>query len=123
MSGKTDLQREILLSWYDRPNSTNKEIAETCDCSASYVSEVKNRFNNYDEFVGMIDCHDKELEHMFGEDFFQGVGGSIGSPDKKQQNFAQLWKDLPNDAIGALMKALIIVVFLYVGYQTVLFLI
>ena len=58
---KTDLQRDILLTWYENPNATNKEISEACNCSASYVSQVTNRFDNYDEMEAMMDRQDKEL--------------------------------------------------------------
>lgn len=124
MSGKTDLQREILLTWYDNPNATNKEIAEACDCSASYVSEVKNRFNNYDEFEAMMDRQDKEMEQMFGDDIFAGSGMPMAQAGGvNQQGFIKMWQDMPDDAAGIIMKAVIVVVFLFVGYQIALTLI
>ncbi|MDS0220864.1 hypothetical protein NDI54_05785 [Haloarcula sp. S1AR25-5A] len=74
---KTDLQRQILLTWYENPNATNTEISEMCDCSASYVSQVKNRFDNYNEMEYMMDRQDEELEVMFGSDIF---GNSTTNP-------------------------------------------
>lgn len=123
MSGKTDLQREILLTWYDNPNMTNKEIAEACDCSASYVSQIKNRFDDYNEFEAMMDRQDRQMEQMFGDDIFAGgapSAGQAGSGD--QQGFIELWQELPNDTTGIIIKTVIVLVFLIIGYQAVLIL-
>jgi len=63
------------------------------------------------------------MEQMFGDNFFQETGGSFASPNREnQQNFVQLWQELPNNASGLIIKALIIAVFVYVGYQTILIL-
>ena len=123
MSGKTDLQREILLTWYNNPNTTNKEIAEACDCSASYISQIKNRFDDYDEFEAMMDRQDRQMEQMFDDDIFASgalSAGQTGSGD--QQGFIELWQELPNDTTGIIIKTVIVLVFLIIGYQAVLIL-
>ena len=123
MSGKTDLQREILLTWYNNPDITNKEIAEACDCSASYVSQIKNRFDDYDEFEAMMDRQDRQMEQMFDDDIFASgalSAGQTGSGD--QQGFIELWQELPNDTTGIIIKAVIVLVFLIIGYQAALIL-
>lgn len=124
MSEKTELQREILLTWYNNPNATNKEIAEVCDCSASYVSEIKNRFNNYDQFEAMMDRQDRDIEQMFGDDIFDTDSSSTGQvKGGSQQSFIEMWQEMPDDATGVIMKGVIVAVFLVVGYQIVLTLI
>jgi len=123
MSGKTDLQREILLTWYNSPNTTNKEIAEACDCSASYVSQIKNRFDDYNEFEAMMDRQDRQMEQMFDDDIFASgalSAGQTGSGD--QQGFIELWQELPNDTTGIIIKAVIVLLFLIIGYQAALIL-
>ena len=50
MSDMTELQRDILLTARDHPRATQKEIAEMCDCSSSYVSNVLNRYDSVDAF-------------------------------------------------------------------------
>jgi hypothetical protein len=121
MSEKTELQREILLTWYNNPNATNKEIAEVCDCSASYVSEIKNRFNNYDQFEAMMDRQDRDIEQMFGDDIFDTDSPSTGQvKGGSQQSFVEMWQEMPDDATGVIMKGVIVAVFLVVGYQIVL---
>lgn len=121
MSEKTELQREILLTWYNNPNATNKEIAEVCDCSASYVSEIKNRFNNYDQFEAMMDRQDRDIEQMFGDDIFDTDSSSTGQvKGGSQQSFIEMWQEMPDDATGVIMKGVIVAVFLVVGYQIVL---
>ena len=118
MGDKTELQREILLTWYDNPEETNKEIAKACDCSASYVSEVKSRFGGYNQFEAMMDRRDEELEQMFGNDIYASPAASTGTPGN--QGFAELWNDIPDGPAGLLIKAVIVVVFLFVGYQIAL---
>lgn len=118
MRDKTELQREILLTWYDNPAETNKEIAKACDCSASYVSEVKSRFDDYNQFEAMMDRQDEGLQRMFGNDIFASSAASTGTPGN--QGFAELWNDLPDGPAGFLIKAVIVVVFLFVGYQIAL---
>ena len=123
MSGKTDLQREILLTWYNNPDITNKEIAEACDCSASYVSQIKNRFDDYNEFEAMMDRQDRQMEQMFDDDIFASgalSAGQTGSGD--QQGFIELWQELPNDTTGIIIKAVIVLLFLIIGYQAALIL-
>jgi hypothetical protein len=123
--GKTDLQREILLTWHRHPNATNGEIARACDCSASYVSQVKNRFDDYDEFEAMMDRQDRELERMFGGDIFAGQGEKMSAQPTNSRpvqsgegvNLAEAWDDLPNNPVGHLVRAIILVVLLYVLYE------
>jgi hypothetical protein len=121
-SGKTDLQRDILVTWYENPNATNKEIAEACDCSASYVSDVKNRFDNYGEMEAMFDRQDRELEQMFGEGVLNsgssGMGGSMAVANSGEpQGLAETYENLPDNAVGYIGRALILVITLYVAYQ------
>lgn len=132
MSDKTDLQREILLTWYDNPNSTNAEIADMCDCSASYVSQIKNRFDDYNQMEAMMDRQDREMAQMFGDDIFeapQGAGGfglsqgqaisGSSQPQGHQKGIVEMYDQLPNNAAGYLAKAFILVVLAYVLFETV----
>lgn len=120
--GKTDLQRDILITWYENPNATNKEIAEACDCSASYVSQVKNRFDDYSEMEAMFDREDRELERMFGEGVLNGGSSSMGASmnvadSGEPKGLAEVYEDLPDNAVGYIGRALILIVTLYVVYQ------
>jgi len=113
---KTELQREILLTWYQNPGATNKEIAEACDCSSSYVSTVKNRFDNYNEFEAMMDRQDKQMEQMFGEGIFQ-QDQAVTTGQTDQPGLAQQWEEIPNNAPGLIIKAVVLVALLYAVYQ------
>lgn len=115
-SQKTELQRDILLTWYQNPNATNKEIAEACDCSASYVSTVKNRFDDYNEFEAMMDRQDREMEQMFGDDIFSGTQ-TAGVAPSDQPGLAQQWEEIPNNAPGLIIKAIVLVALLYAAFQ------
>ena len=98
-SDKTELQRDILLTWHDNPGATNKEIAEACDCSASYVSQVKNRFDGYNEMEAMFDREDRELEQMFGNGILEeGTGTTVKSGE--QQGLAEIYKRYEANATG-----------------------
>lgn len=120
--GKTELQRDILLTWYENPDATNKGIADICDCSASYVSEVKNRFDGYNEFEAMMDRQDKEMERMFGDDIFPAEPAAMGQAGK-QPGLAEMWEDIPNNPAGLVVKGIILIVVFYVAYEIVLVLI
>lgn len=115
---KTELQREILLTWYDNPGATNKQIADACNCSASYVSTVKNRFDGYNEFEAMVDRQDREIERMFGDGFFAANAAPVGQSGK-QPGFAELWAETPNNPAGLIIKGLVLLVLLYVAYEMV----
>lgn len=115
-SGKTDLQRDILLTWYKNPNATNKEIAEACDCSASYVSTIKNKFDNYDDFEAMMDRQDREMQQMFGDNIFNNTQFDSGVPEK---GLAENWQEIPNNIPGLIIKAIVLLVLLYVGIEVV----
>ena len=122
---KTNLQREIVTAWYENPNATNKEIADACDCSASYVSQIRNRFEDYDEMECMIDTQDRELEQMFGGDTSEGksMGAvNIGRP-ADQQGIGEMYEKLPNNAAGNIMRAIILLVLLYALYEIIMILI
>lgn len=122
--GKTDLQREILLTWYNNPHATNKEIADICDCSASYVSNVKKRFNDYNEFEAMMDRQDKQMQQMFGDDIFaSGTPTPSANRSGQQPGVAELWEEIPNNPAGIVIKGIILLVLLYVAYAIVLSLI
>lgn len=43
---KSDLQKEILRAADRNPDMTPKQIADTCDCSASYVRETLNEYRS-----------------------------------------------------------------------------
>ncbi|OYR59052.1 winged helix-turn-helix domain-containing protein [Halorubrum ezzemoulense] len=109
---KTDLQREILLTWYNNPNATNKEISEACDCSASYVSTVKNRFDNYNEMEAMMDQQDKQMEQMFGDGIFD-----TSTQSGNQQGIVEQYEELPNNLAGHIMRGIILVVLAYAGFE------
>lgn len=66
MNEKTELQRDILIEWYHDEDATNEEIAERLDCSPSYVSEVKNKFEDYDEFQATLDEEERRFEAITG---------------------------------------------------------
>ena len=116
---KTELQRNILLAWYENPDATNKEIADYCDCSASYVSQVKNRFDDYNQMEAMMDRQDREMEQMFGEDIFSGTtaGGNSGVTTGQQPGLADTYEDLPDNMAGNVGRALILIIMLYVVYE------
>ena len=116
-SSKTDLQRDILLTWRENPNGTNQEIADACDCSASYVSQVKNRFDNYDEFDAMMDREDAELEQMFGDDIFRNSGTVPGAVESEGPGIAEQWDEIPNNIPGLLIKLIIVMVLGYAAVQ------
>ncbi|ELY94595.1 hypothetical protein C483_02650 [Natrialba hulunbeirensis JCM 10989] len=123
---KTELQREILLTWYENPNATKKEIAEACHCSASYVSQVTNRFDNYDHMEAMIDRQDKEMEQMFGDDFFHPMQSEssqsvVGEGDTA--SLAEIYTELPDNLIGYVLKAGILLFVLYIFYEMALVLV
>jgi hypothetical protein len=113
---KTNLQRDILITWYDNPNATNKEIAEACDCSASYVSEVKNRFDGYNEMEAMFDREDRELERMFGDGVL-GASSNNTTPSGDQKGLAETYDDLPDNAVGTIVRVVILLVLVYVVYE------
>ena len=117
-SGKTELQRDILLTWYENPNSTNKEIAEACDCSSSYVSNVKNRFDNYNEFEAMMDRQDEQMERMFGDDIFLGGANSFNQPTN-QKGIAEQFDEIPNNAVGLIFKGMILLIVAYAAFEVV----
>jgi hypothetical protein len=68
MSEKTDKQRDILLAWKKNPNASVSELADIADASESYVREVLDRFDDYDEFEAMYDGMDREMDRLFGGD-------------------------------------------------------
>ncbi|NHN58759.1 MULTISPECIES: winged helix-turn-helix domain-containing protein [Halorussus] len=81
MSQKTDLQREILLTAHQNPDLTNKEIADRCDCSSSYVSTVLNRYEDYGVLEAMDDQmiqDQRELDRML-----DGMGLGAGANDQQ----------------------------------------
>ncbi|SHG45010.1 winged helix-turn-helix domain-containing protein [Halobaculum gomorrense] len=126
--GKTDLQREILLTWHENPNATNAEIATACDCSSSYVSQVKNRFDGYNEMEAMFDRQDRELERMFGSGLFEGSSQSVQETAStrnlnNEPGIAEMYDELPNNAAGNIIRAIMLLVLLYVLYEIVMVLV
>ena len=119
-TGKTDLQRDILLTWYENPNATNKEISEACDCSASYVSQVTNRFDDYNQMEAMMDRQDKEMEQMFGENIFQDFpssGPQLDSNASDGPSLGEVYSEQPDNLAGYLVQALILLLLLFIAYQ------
>ncbi|MFC6767321.1 winged helix-turn-helix domain-containing protein [Natrinema zhouii] len=123
---KTDLQRDILLTWYENPNATNKEIAKACDCSASYVSQVTNRFEDYNEMEAMMDRQDKEMERMFGGDIFQSMPSSNGQyriGASSGPSLVEIYTEQPDNLIGYLVRAAILLFLLYIFYEAAMVLV
>ena len=116
-SSKTDLQQDILLTWWENPNATNQEIADACNCSASYVSQIKNRFDDYNEFDAMMDRQDAELERMFGEDIFGNSGTTPAAVEPEGPGIAEQWNDIPNNIPGLLIKLMVVMVLGYAAVQ------
>jgi len=114
---KTDLQQDILLTWRGNPNATNQEIADACDCSASYVSQVKNRFDGYNEFDAMMDRQDAELEQMFGEGIFGSDGTAPAAMEPEGPGITEQWNEIPNNVPGLLIKLIVVMVLGYVAVQ------
>ncbi|AFZ72986.1 hypothetical protein [Natronobacterium gregoryi] len=117
---KTELQRDILLTWYENPDATKKEIAEACDCSASYVSNVTNRFDNYDHMEAMLDRQDKELEEMFGDDIFSSIPDASGPSGP---GLIEIYSQQPDNVAGYLVRGVILAFMLFIFYQMALVLI
>lgn len=117
---KTHLQREILLTWYENPNATNKEIADACNCSASYVSEITNRFDDYSQMEAMIDRQDREMERMFGDDIFQEMpadGSGAGTGAQTGPGLADVYANQPDNLAGHIVRALVVLILLYITYE------
>jgi hypothetical protein len=118
---KTDLQREILLTWYEHPNATKKEISDRVGCSSSYVSTVTNRFDDYNEFEAMMDRQDRELEQMFGDDFFDepAMPRARQPASGAQMGLAGMWEELPHNPVGNLVRGIILLLLGFVAYKIV----
>nr|WP_241659158.1 MarR family transcriptional regulator [Halorubrum salsamenti] len=114
---KTGLQRDILLTWWENPNATNQEIADACDCSASYVSQIKNRFDDYNELDAMMDRQDSELERMFGEGIFGNNGTTPAAVETEGPGIAEQWNEIPNNIPGLLIKLIVVMVLGYAAIQ------
>lgn len=61
---KTELKRDILLELQNNPNATNKQIANAVDCSPSYVSTVRNQYDNYSDVDALQDQIQKDLDNL-----------------------------------------------------------
>jgi len=120
---KTDLQRDIVLTWYENPNATNKEIADACDCSSSYVSQIKSRFDDYNQMEYMMDRQDEQMEQMFGDGIFaesapaSGATGLDAGRPADGPGLAEMYEELPNNLAGNLIRVLILLILLYVVYE------
>lgn len=119
---ETELQREILRTWRSHPDATNREIADACDCSPSYVSQVKNRFDSYGEFDATTDRRDRELERTFGGDIFtdqpRRTSAKLSNPTE-DADLAGVWDELPNNPVGHVMRAIVLIILPYVLYEVV----
>jgi hypothetical protein len=72
MSDMTELQRRIVRTARNNPDASQVEIAEMCDCSDSYVSEVLNSYDSVSDF-------NSELNTMPGVETLQ-VGTGMDEP-------------------------------------------
>lgn len=70
MSDKTELQRAILITAYNYPDATQAEIADACDCSSSYVSQVLREYDSQDAMEARIE----EMNQALGFDQSAGFG-------------------------------------------------
>lgn len=61
---KTETVRDILIELQRQPNATNDEIASTVGCSASYVSQVKREFDDYNDVDAAFDEVDKAFDDL-----------------------------------------------------------
>jgi len=58
--------------------------------SSSYVSQTKNRFDDYNnEFEAMMDRQDAELEQMFGENIFENSGTTSATVESEGPGIAE----------------------------------
>lgn len=64
---KTTLKRDILLTAQRNPQASNKEIARTVDCSASYVSQILNEYSDYDDVEAIFDGVQKDADELFDD--------------------------------------------------------
>ena len=69
MSDKTELQRDILVTAYRNPNATQKQIADVCNCSASYVSNVLGKHDQWDA----MDAEIEQMNQQLGYDLDRGL--------------------------------------------------
>jgi len=74
MAEKTELQREILITAYNNRQLSQAEIADRVGCSASYVSNVLNRFDSVDAMHAEIE----QLNHDLGFDANSGLDSTWG---------------------------------------------
>lgn len=61
---KTELKRDILLELQNNPDATNKHIANAVDCSLSYVSTVRNQYDDYTDVDALQDQIQKDLDKL-----------------------------------------------------------
>ena len=66
----------------------------------------------------MFDREDRELEQMFGSGILdEGTGNTMESGE--QQGLAEIYEDLPDNAVGNIGRAVILLVTIYVLYEVV----
>lgn len=65
----TDLEEDILVVAHRNPDMTNEEIAEKLDCSASWVTETRNKYESK--------VPDSEIPNTLNGDYSNGGGGSL----------------------------------------------
>lgn len=83
MAEKTELQRDILITAYNNRRLSQAEIADRVGCSASYVSNVLNRFDNVDAMYAEIE----QLNQNLGFEATSGLENNWGfdaNPDWHQ---------------------------------------
>lgn len=61
---KTELKRDILLALQNNPRATNKDIADDVGCSESYVSQVKQEYDDYDDVDALNDAIDRDVDQL-----------------------------------------------------------
>lgn len=61
MSDKTELQRRILVAAYNNPKINQSKIADRCNCSRSYVSQVLREYDSQDAMEARIEEMNQQL--------------------------------------------------------------
>lgn len=92
------------------------------------MSQVKNRFDGYNEMEAMFDRQDRELERMFGSGLFEGSSQSVQETAStrnlnNEPGIAEMYDELPNNAAGNIIRAIMLLVLLYVLYEIVMVLV
>ena len=120
----TDLQREILVTAYRNPRASQSEIAKRCDCSASYVSNVLNRYDEFDALQADV----AEFETSLSQPSFSGDPVWMDGPSAGSESEIDLENtpvdprdiDSMEELLNYVIALIILVVLVYAGYRVVL---